>query len=321
MGNTVSGTVNVTVADTLAPVAVCKNVTVTLDSFGQAYVTQGMIDNGSTDNCKVSGLFLDKQLFTSFNIGVNQVMLVVKDPSGNAGTCQATVTVMPKLTVPAVVNKAPTIAEVAEVRIVNEPLSLDIPLTNITTGEAGSTQKVVSVVATSDNPNLVKGLVVQYIPGATTGKLKVTIAEGTSGSAVVTLTVKDDGGTDNGGLDTISRTFKITVDNTGSVVNVTVFDDKGIAAITSVSNLGEEFMAKLWPNPTSGKVNIELTWNDMQKADVSVYNVLGVEVFRDQYNAGDLIRFDLEGKASGVYVVKIQAEGRTVVKKVTLERR
>jgi hypothetical protein len=321
-GHTVTGTVNIQVRDTIAPVALCKDVTVTLDAFGQAFVNQSQVNNGSYDNCSLTSITLSKQLFTSTDIGVNNVLLVVKDPSGNAGTCTARVTVLdtPKLTI-SLVNKAPTLADIAEVKIVNEPLSLNIPLTNITPGEEGTAQKVMSVTAASNNQLLLKGLEVMYAPGSAAGQLKVTITAGMSGSAVVTLTVKDDGGTENGGVDTVTKTFRIMVETTGQVVNVTVFDSNGIASITSVSDVNRDFTAKLWPNPTPGQVNIELNWGDVQKADVSVFNVLGVEVFRNQYHTGELIRFDLGDKATGVYMVKIRGGERSVVKKVTVDRR
>jgi hypothetical protein len=324
MGNTVSGTVKVSVLDTIAPVAVCRDVTLTLDNFGQAYLNQSQVNNGSYDNCSISSTMLSKQLFTVADVGVNEVLLVVKDPSGNAGTCMAKITVNPQqtaLAVPLMANKAPTIDNISEVKVVNEPLTLNIPLSNITPGELTGSQKVVSVSAVSDNTALVKGMEVQYQSGQITGKLVVTLAPGTSGTALVTMTVRDDGGTENGGTDTYAMNFRIMVENTVSAVYVTVFDNSGIAAVTGVTEVSGEFAAKLWPNPTPGPVNIELSWGDVRKAEVSVYNVLGVEVYRNQFHTGGLIRFDLGGKASGVYMVKIQGGGRTVVKKVTVDRR
>jgi hypothetical protein len=266
---------------------------------------------------------LTKQLFTTADIGVNEVLLVVKDVSGNTATCTAKVTILeqPKMTAPLVVNKAPTIDNITEVKVVNEPLTLDIPLTNITTGETADTQKVISVVATADNVALVKGLEVNYLPGTVTGKLVVTIAAGTSGMAKVTVTVKDDGGTENGGTDSYSINFRIMVEQNGGAVYVTVFDQNGIAAITNAADVTREFSSKLWPNPTPGPVNIALNWGDVQQAEVAVYNILGVEIYRNRFHTGELIRFDLTGRATGVYMVKIQGGERSVVKKVTVDRR
>lgn len=41
------------VSDTIAPIALCKDITVWLDSLGVATITPDSIDNGSTDNCSV----------------------------------------------------------------------------------------------------------------------------------------------------------------------------------------------------------------------------------------------------------------------------
>jgi hypothetical protein len=101
-------------------------------------------------------------------------------------------------------------------------------------------------------------------------------------------------------------------------VDFTIWTSVGTHIITKVVQVTSEFKVVLYPNPTTGKVNIDLTWNDIRKADISVYNILGVQVFRNQYNAGDLITFDLAENVTGIYLIKIAAEGRTIVKKLTL---
>jgi hypothetical protein len=108
------------------------------------------------------------------------------------------------------------------------------------------------------------------------------------------------------------------VQNAGADFTIWVSDNSHV--ITKITEVENPFEAILYPNPTTGKVNIDLTWNDLYKVDISVYNILGVQVFRNQYSAGDLITFDMSDKVSGFYMVKIAAEGRTIVKKLTLDR-
>src|SRR5262249_55899611 len=52
---------------------------------------------------------------------------------------------------------------------------------------------------------------VVYTSPNTTGVLSLTPLPDQSGTAVITVTVKDDGGTDNGGVDTFSQTLTVTV--------------------------------------------------------------------------------------------------------------
>jgi hypothetical protein len=104
-------------------------------------------------------------------------------------------------------------------------------------------------------------------------------------------------------------------------VNFTIWTGTNSFVITDVKDLNIDFGFKLYPNPTSGKVNIEIAWNDMRKVDVMVYNILGVEVFRNQYTPGDQITFDMSDQVTGIYLVKLNAEGQSIVRKLTLDKR
>jgi len=108
--NTTSYSFNVTVADTVKPVAIAQNVTVSLDANGNATVTPQAVNNGSADNCGAVTLALSKTSFNASNIGNNTVTLTVTDGSGNSSTATAIVTVTdntaPVITCPAAVTTA-----------------------------------------------------------------------------------------------------------------------------------------------------------------------------------------------------------------------
>jgi len=87
----------VTVRDTKAPTALCRNATVTLDKNGNATITAAQINNGSFDNCSAPGnltLTVTPNSFTCANLGNNVVTLTVTDECGNSATCTAIVTVV-----------------------------------------------------------------------------------------------------------------------------------------------------------------------------------------------------------------------------------
>ena len=92
--NSSSCTSTVTVVDSTAPIAVCQALTVYLDGSGNASITSGDVDGGSSDNCTVDSLNLDISSFTCSNTGSNTVTLTVKDQSNNGSTCTSTVTVV-----------------------------------------------------------------------------------------------------------------------------------------------------------------------------------------------------------------------------------
>ena len=93
-GNTNSCTAEVLVEDTLAPTAICQNITVELGTDGTATISSADIDNGSSDNCGEVTYELTPTTFDCSNIGSNIVNLLVFDSNGLASECFATVTVV-----------------------------------------------------------------------------------------------------------------------------------------------------------------------------------------------------------------------------------
>ncbi|HOI48091.1 MAG TPA: HYR domain-containing protein, partial [Prolixibacteraceae bacterium] len=103
-------------------------------------------------------------------------------------------------------------------------------------------------------------------------------------------------------------------------VNFTIWM-KDPRVITDVNDIENNFNLGMYPNPTRGKVNVSLTWNDIRDLQVTVYNLVGVELFRKAYRAGDQISFDLSQNVSGMYLVKFEAEGFSAVKKLVLDKK
>jgi len=320
-GSTTTGHFRLYVLDTIPPVAMCKNADLYLDNNGQAYLFQGQIDNGSSDNCGIDEIYLDKQLFTTADIGVKKVTLTVVDRGGNTAQCTASVTVHPRATVVvsvAKVNLAPTIADIKDISIGKDALSQEVALTYITAGETDGSQKVTSVTAITDNTQLVTGIKVIYWDGESTGKLLITAASGVSGEAMVTIIVKDNGGTGNGGVDTFMKTFKVIVNTINTPVAVTPVGETNAEVVTASIDYRDEFGLKFWPNPTRGPVNIDLTGNNNNPVILKVYTIQGVELFMRVYPAGEPIRFDLAGKVTGIYVIELSTGMKTINRKIVL---
>ncbi len=131
-----------------------------------------------------------------------------------------TLTVTPAaLTITA--NTAPTLAAMANQVICNTPVLQSIVLTGISAGSESSQTTVLSV--TSSNSSLFNNLSVAGGSGST-GTFSYNLNPGASGTATITITVKDNGGTANGGVDTFSRTFAITIN---SIAAATISSDLG----------------------------------------------------------------------------------------------
>jgi gliding motility-associated-like protein len=119
-------------------------------------------------------------------------------------------------------NTAPTLNAINDVTLCYTPVQQTIALGGITPGSEATQTVVLSI--TSTNPALFSQLGVFPIVGGTTGQINYTIAPNASGTAVVTVTVKDNGGTANGGVDTYTRSFNITVN---SLPNVNIESNVG----------------------------------------------------------------------------------------------
>jgi hypothetical protein len=146
-GNTSFCLANVTVIDTVAPVAICQPLTVQLDASGNATITPAQVDNGSSDNCTIASLNLDVTSFDCSNVGANTVTLTVTDVNGNSSSCTAIITVQD--------NIAPSLA---------------CPADLVTGPDANSCSATVtySVPVASDNCS---GVTVALISGPASGSL------------------------------------------------------------------------------------------------------------------------------------------------------
>lgn len=84
-------------ADTIAPSALVRNLTLTLDTNGQATLTVDQVDNGSTDNCGITDRQLSQTSFDCSHLGTQQVALLVRDAAGNLAIDSAFVTIIDTL--------------------------------------------------------------------------------------------------------------------------------------------------------------------------------------------------------------------------------
>lgn len=92
-GNTSTCSATVTVIDTVPPAALCKDITISLDTTGYAFIKTTNIDNGSSDACGMASKSLSQASFNCSNTGSNTIILTVTDVNGNTSACSSTVTV------------------------------------------------------------------------------------------------------------------------------------------------------------------------------------------------------------------------------------
>lgn len=103
-----SAPAQVTVIDTITPVAIAQNLTVYLDAAGSASIVPAQVDKGSMDACGVDSLALDQSLFGCADLGAVNVNLSVFDVSGNVAVAPAVIQVLDTIR-PSLVTKNITV--------------------------------------------------------------------------------------------------------------------------------------------------------------------------------------------------------------------
>ncbi len=154
--------------------------------------------------------------------GTARVRLLGRDTGGLTATNEFEVVILP-------VNDAPTLDPVADRTIPEDSPLQTIGLAGIGTGAANEAQRL-TVTATSSQPALVPHPQVAYTSPQAAGTLTFRPQPNLHGSAVLTVTVRDDGGTANGGQDTVTRQFtvRITPENDPPTVQWVAPDDGSV---------------------------------------------------------------------------------------------
>lgn len=112
--------------------------------------------------------------------------------------------------------------------------------------------------------------------------------------------------------------FKATSDggNCCYIDNINLFAD--VATATSSANRDKHI--RLYPNPSNGKVNIALNYDDVQDVTVTIANILGdmVTTLSLKDVSSGVYQLDLAGRASGNYIVSIKTVKDVVTKRLSI---
>lgn len=192
-------------------------------------------------------------------------------------------------------NKAPTMNPLPPITIFHSAGEVAIGLSGITAG-AGESQTI-SITARTDDPSLIPDLSVQYTSPQTTGLLRFKNDRTKTGSTMIYVVVRDNGGTADGGVDSLVVSFPVTV-----LLNTSNEDD---IVLPFTFELQQNH-----PNPFNPGTMIPFSLPERTHVNLDVFDVSGRLVARllNQDLAAGIHRipFDAAGLSSGLYIVRLQ---------------
>jgi len=100
-----------------------------------------------------------------------------------------------------------------------------------------------------------------------------------------------------------------------ATVKVTVLNVIDVGVSTTNSPL-----FKIYPNPTTGIVNIEFGGGKGSKTEVSVTSLLGAEIFRKETFDATNLQIDLSNQVSGMYLLRISNDNRQSVSIIVIRK-
>ena len=248
--NSSTCTATVTVADNMAPVMACQNVTVNLSAGGTASVTTVQVNNGSTDNCGSVTMTLSTVNFTCANLGANGVTLIGIDGSGNSSSCTATVTVTDNLAPTAVCQNVTVTLNGAGNATLTPTMvnngssdncavaSTTLSQTNFTCANIGANSVTLTVTDAGNNSSTCTSMVtVQETTAPSAVCQNVTLNLNAGGTATVTPTMVNNGSSDNCSIasTTLSQTSFGCGDVGANSVVLTVTDGSGNSSTCTAS--------------------------------------------------------------------------------------
>ena len=91
---------------------------------------------------------------------------------------------------------------------------------------------------------------------------------------------------------------------------------------TGITNSDLETYINVYPNPSTGPVNVDLALFSLGQTEITVYNVVGEVVARESHNVVNpkRVKLDLSTQPNGAYFVKVQTEKGSVTRKLMLNK-
>ena len=340
--NTSTVTAVVTVVDNIAPIAICRNLTLTIAN-GTASITPAMVDNGSNDACGIKSLSLSKTTFNCSNIGTNIVTLTVTDNNNNVSTCTSTITingVVPSCSITSAPrNTGPVIGSTTTLAGTNQMfIGYGAQSMNITCTASGAGPFTYSWVGSGlSASNISNPIFTPSVGGNYTLTCTVTNAYGCQTNCSIVICVIDARAT--GGSPSNPKVYLCHVPpgnpNNPQTLNISVSavpahlgqhggDRLGACAQTCGTLKTNEVIGDIYtmgdadlivyPNPSTSTFNFRLESESNEPVTISIYDLRGKLISEESFSIPSDMMVIGEELANGIYftIVKQGEYSKTV---------
>jgi hypothetical protein len=152
--------------------------------------------------------------------------------NGNARASTATV----NLTISSV-NDVPTLNTISNLTLVENAGLQTVNLSGISAGATNESGQSLTITASSSNPTLIPNPTVNYTSPNAAGTLTFTPVASVSGLSTITVVVTDNGSTTNGGVNSVTNAFLVSVGavndppSLNSLGDLTIGEDAGLQSV------------------------------------------------------------------------------------------
>ncbi|MBT3684020.1 MAG: T9SS type A sorting domain-containing protein [Candidatus Marinimicrobia bacterium] len=171
------------------------------------------------------------------------ITVIVTDENSLSDSTEFTLTVLP-------VNDAPTISAINDTIILEDSWDQFINISGISSGSSNESQSFV-LSATTNNSELIflnPGHDFTYTSPDSIGTFSFSTIANAYGEATITIMVQDDGGIENGGIDTVRISFNVSVTSVNDIPIIEeifsqyVYEDSTLTIAIYASDVEDEYL-------------------------------------------------------------------------------
>ena len=235
LGDSDVATVSLTISPVNdAPVADAQTVTTDEDTAKTITLTGSDIEDSPLTQTVVANPILGTLTGTpptlvytpNANVnGTDSFAFIVNDGSSDSALATVSLQIAP-------LNDAPTLNLVADQTVTEDSGELGVALSGISAGPENEVQ-VIAVTASSNNEMVIGAPVVEYTSPSSTALLTMTPVTDSNGEATITVTLQDNGGAANDGIDTLTRSFKVDVTGVNDPPTISAIEDQTVSEDSS----------------------------------------------------------------------------------------